>query len=80
MKIPKAQFHIGDEVDVRIEESGQPPTFRARVCGIRLDAHGQLDYSVMEENGTRSDGYPESWLSPVNDQAQVTAPQATEEN
>jgi hypothetical protein len=66
MKIPKAQFHIGDEVDVRIEEAGQPPTFRARVCGIRLDAHGELDYSVMEDNGMRSDGYIESWLSPVN--------------
>ena len=63
MKIPKAEHHIGDAVTVAIEEAGCPPSFDARVCGIQINRHGQIEYEVVEDNGARSDGYTERWLT-----------------
>lgn len=64
--VPKAKFHIGDEVDVSMAYPGDPETYRACVCGIRLVRHGDLDYTVMEEGGVQTDGYTEKWFSPAN--------------
>lgn len=80
MNIPKAKFRIGDAVDVRIEEAGLPPTFRAVVCGIRFAASGTLDYTVAEESGAQSDGYTEEWLSFADDHEASRARRALEES
>lgn len=67
MRIPKAQYHIGDAVNVRIEEAGYPPTFPAWVCEIQWSPRtGLIEYTVIDESRGRTDGYTESWLSPAN--------------
>ena len=63
MKIPKAEYHIGDKVNVTITEAGCPPSFVAYVTGIEVNKLGQVEYTVTEENGARLDGYTETWLS-----------------
>lgn len=63
MTIPRAEHHIGDSVYVAIDEAGCPPNFEARVCGIRLNSSGRIEYEVIEANGEKSDGYTERWIT-----------------
>jgi len=62
--VPKAEYHIGDRVWVKCQESGMPPAFEATICAI--DAHPKRcpdpEYAVVEDDGMVSDGYTKAWL------------------
>lgn len=64
MKIQNQRFLIGEVVNVRIEEAGNPPTYRGMIVGVWINNDGSLDYCVQDESGNRVDGYSEDWISP----------------
>jgi hypothetical protein len=63
----KSKFNVGDEVTVRCEEAGQPPTFDAVVIGVRWDRlQGGFNYTISEDGDLRHggiDGYSGDWLT-----------------
>lgn len=74
MKIPKSKFHIGDAVRVRCVEAGCAPEFGATVCAINFIPHHQrLEFTVMDAQGHRTDGYTEDWLSPISEPTEISA-------
>jgi hypothetical protein len=64
MEIQKQRFLIGEVVNVRMNEMGTPPTYRAMIVGVWINNDGTLDYCVQDESGNRNDGYSEDWISP----------------
>lgn len=64
--VPITRFQFGEVVNVKITEAGQPDTFRAVICSIRVTAHGELDYTVQDQDGGKSDGYTEGDLLPAD--------------
>lgn len=66
-EIPKAQFHIGDKVMVRCEEAGYQD-FLAVVAAINFNPYGAIDYTVMEPNGMKTDGYSDDWLTAATEE------------
>ncbi len=64
---PQAKYRIGERVNVRCEEAGNPPFFTATIFGISCDKDtGKAEYCVMEDDGSRTDGYTEAWLWPAD--------------
>lgn len=60
---PAASFRFGQEVRVRVEEAGEPPEFAAVVVAIEMRGSARaVEYTVMDERGSRWDGYGEDWL------------------
>jgi hypothetical protein len=65
MKIPIAKYQFGQHVYVKVEEAGCPPEMQGWISAIILNAHGEIEYYVTDEDGVNWSSYSESWLSPV---------------
>ena len=62
--VPKTAFNVSDKVDVRCDEAGLPPSYAAVVCCVNYNfSHGAVEYTVIDEDGFRFDGYSGAWLS-----------------
>ena len=64
-KIPASKFNVGDEVLVRCDEAGCPPTFQAAIVESRYGKDGRHYYTVTENGKDRTSDYTDEWLSPV---------------
>lgn len=71
MNLPKADYHYGQKVFVKNYDAGYPPFFEAVVCGVSINRFKEVEYTVMEPDGGRSDGYANKDLSAVPESTQL---------
>jgi len=63
-KIPRVPYSFGDTVTVYPYESEYPP-FSAQIIGINwVPPWGTVEYTILEDNGSTSDGYTDDMFSP----------------
>lgn len=62
-RIPHAYFSFRDSVTVYPYEAECAP-FEATIIGVNWHGHGDVEYTILEDNGSTSYGWTEEMFSP----------------